>query len=290
MLCPKDTPERTGRYGSHKPAHLPLTVNPLGQPTHAPIVLVPGACLGGWAWREVAGSLRANGHEVYPVTLTGLGERVHLARPDVGLETHITDVVNLFDFEGLEEAVLVGHSYAGVVVTGVADRRPERLSAVVYLDTGPLPDGTAIVDAQSPQQAEHQRAAVEREGDGWRWPVPDRDVLASGLYGSVSGLDERHFRLFEERATPQPYATFTSPLRLTDGSPAPIRRVAITCSAGGLDLSTLRDLIAQGDPRVAVFAGPEWELHELPTGHWPMLSLPGPLADLLREIAVSRTR
>jgi pimeloyl-ACP methyl ester carboxylesterase len=255
----------------------------------APIVLVPGACLGGWVWRDVAFSLRASGHEVYPVTLTGLGERVHLAHPGVELETHVADVVNLLDFEGLEGAVLVGHSYAGVVVTAVADRRPERLSAVVYLDTGPLQDGTAIIDVQSPQQRQNQRAAVEREGEGWRWPVPDHAVLASGLYGSASGLEERHFRLLEERATAHPYATFTSPLRLTGRSPARIRRVAILCSAGGLDLATVRDLIAQGDPRVAVFAGPEWELHELPTGHWPMLSLPGPLADLLQGIAASHT-
>lgn len=254
-----------------------------------PLVLVPGACLGGWVWRDVARSLRASGHDVYPVTLTGLGERVHLARPDVDLDTHVADVVNLLDYEALEGAVLIGHSYAGVVVTAVADRRPERLSTVVYLDTAPLPDGTAIVDVQSPEQREQQRAAVERDGDGWRWPVPDRELLASGLYGSVIGLDERHFRLLDERATAHPYATFTAPLRLTDTPPAAVKRVAILCSAGGLDLATVRDLIAQGDPRVAVFSGPEWELRELPTGHWPMLSLPGPLADLLHEIAQSST-
>src|SRR5438034_191891 len=85
-----------------------------------------------------ATGLRKHGHDVHPVTLTGLGDRVHLARSDVGLETHITDVVNLLDYEDLRDVVLVGHSYAGVVVTGVADRRPERLAAVVYLDTGPL--------------------------------------------------------------------------------------------------------------------------------------------------------
>ncbi len=143
-----------------------------------PIVLVPGACLGGWAWREVAARLRALGHEVYPVTLTGLGERVHLASREVDLETHIADVVNLLDYEDLSDAVLVGHSYAGVVVTAVADRRPERLRAVVYLDTGPLPDGIAIVDVQTPEQRERQRREAEQGGDGWLWPVPDRDTLA----------------------------------------------------------------------------------------------------------------
>jgi hypothetical protein len=159
---------------------------------------------------------------------------------------------------------------------------------VVYLDTGPLPNGTAIVDVQSPEQREHQQRAVTEQGDGWRWPVPDRDTLASGLFGSVSGLQESHFRALEERGTPQPYATFTSPLRLAGGQPSDVHRVAIFCSAGGLDLATLRQAIDAGDPRTAVFAEPGWELHELPTGHWPMLSDPGPLADLLFETTKSQ--
>jgi pimeloyl-ACP methyl ester carboxylesterase len=99
-----------------------------------PVVLVAGACLGGWAWREVTVRLRALNHDVYPVTLTGLGERVHLANPDVDLETHIADVVNVLDYEDLTDVVLVGHSYAGIVITGVADRRPDRIGAVVYAD------------------------------------------------------------------------------------------------------------------------------------------------------------
>jgi pimeloyl-ACP methyl ester carboxylesterase len=183
------------------------------------------------------------------VTLTGLGERVHLATPSVDLDTHITDVVNLLDYEGLEDAVLLGHSYAGVVITGVADRRPDRLSSVVYLDTGPLPDGVAIVDVQSPEQREQQQRAVRERGDGWRWPVPDRDTLVSGLFGSVSGLQESHLRALEEWGTAQPYATFTSPLRLAGGQPRELRRVAVFCSAGGMDLATLRLLIEQRDPR-----------------------------------------
>src|SRR5215207_4406002 len=129
------------------------------------LVLVPGACLGGWAWREVATRLRALGHDVYPVTLTGLGERVHLAHKHIDLETHIADVVNLLDYEGLDDAVLVGHSYAGIVITGVGGRRPEPLNALVYLDTSPLPPGVAIADVQPPEQREQQRSEVERHGD-----------------------------------------------------------------------------------------------------------------------------
>jgi pimeloyl-ACP methyl ester carboxylesterase len=251
-----------------------------------PLVLVPGACLGGWAWRDVAARLRARGHdEVFQVTLTGVGERVHLARPEVDLETHIADVVNLLDYEDLQDAVLVGHSYAGVVVAGVADRRPQRLYAVVYLDTGPLPDGMAIADVQSPEQRDRQRRDVDERGDGWRWPVPDRVALEPGTYGSVSGLEDRHFALLAERGTPQPYATFTTPLRLEHERPPGVRRVAIFAAANGMGVAALRELIAAGDPRGGVFAAPDWELHELPTGHWAMFSAPDALGDLLHEIA-----
>jgi pimeloyl-ACP methyl ester carboxylesterase len=249
------------------------------------IVLVPGACLGGWAWREVAARLRAHSHDVFEVTLTGLGERVHLAHPGVDLETHIADVVNLLDYNALEDAVLVGHSYAGSVITAVADRRPQRLRAVVYLDTSPLPDGTAIVDLQPPEQRERQRRAVERDGDGWKWPVPDRATILAGTFGSASGLDDEQLQLIAARATPQPYATMTSPLRLVHGKPPGVRRAAIFCSANGVDVASLRELIARGDSRAEVFADADWELHELPTGHWAMLSLPGPLADVLDQIA-----
>jgi pimeloyl-ACP methyl ester carboxylesterase len=249
------------------------------------VALVPGACLGSWAWREVAARLRAQGHDVFPVTLTGLGERVHLAHPGVDLETHIADVVNLLDYNALEDAVLVGHSYAGSVVSAVADRRPKRLGAVVYLDTSPLPDGTAIVDVQPPEQRERQQRAVERDGEGWKWPVPDRATIVAGTFGSASGLDDEHLRLIAERATPQPYATMTAPLRLARGKPPGVRRAAIFCAANGIDLASLRELIAHGDPRAEIFADDDWELYELPTGHWAMLSLPGALADLLHQIA-----
>jgi pimeloyl-ACP methyl ester carboxylesterase len=250
-----------------------------------PIVLVAGACLGGWAWRDVAWHLRGAGHDVHPATLTGLGERVHLARPEVDLETHIADVVNLLDYEGLEDAMLVGHSYAGVVITGVADRAPERLGSLVYLDTAPIADGTAIVDAMSPEQRERQERDVHERGDGWRWPVIDRETLASGMFGSAVGLDDAQLRAIEERGTPQPYATFTSPLRLTGSAPPTYRRAMIICTAGGMSAATVRQLIEQGDPRVATLAAPHWELYELPTGHWPMFSLPDGVADLLHRIS-----
>jgi pimeloyl-ACP methyl ester carboxylesterase len=257
----------------------------MSDPEGKPIVLVPGACLGGWCWRHVASKLRDADHDTFPVTLTGLGEREHLARPDVDLVTHIEDVVNLIDYEDLHDAVLVGHSYAGIVVTGVADKRPERLDAVVYLDTSPLPTGMAIADVQSPQQREDQRESVERDGEGWRWPVPDRATLRSGAFGSAGGLSEEDLSLLLKRATPQPYATFTTPLRLQHDRPPGVRRAAIFCSDGGMSLAKLRELLANEDPRAALFSDQDWELHELATGHWSMFSAPEALAELLHRIA-----
>jgi pimeloyl-ACP methyl ester carboxylesterase len=254
-------------------------------PTGKPVVLVPGACLGGWCWADVAAQLRGAGHDVYPLTLTGLGDRVHLARPDVDLETHIADVTGVLDYEDLHDVVLVGHSYAGIVVTGAVDRRPERIDAVVYLDTSPLPGGMAIVDVQSPEQRELQRQAVDRDGDGWRWPVPDPETLRSGAFGSAAGLSDDALGRLLERATPQPFATLTTPLQLERAEPTDVRRVAIFCSDGGIGLATLRELLAKQDPRAAAFADPRWELHELPTGHWSMFSAPDALAALLDRIA-----
>ena len=94
----------------------------------ATYVLVGGAWLGSWCWQPIARRLRNRGHDAYPVTLTGLGERSHLASPEVNLDTHITDVVNLIEFEDLRDVFLLGHSYAGIVVTGAADRIPQRIA------------------------------------------------------------------------------------------------------------------------------------------------------------------
>ena len=117
-------------------------------------VLVPGAWLGGWAWEPVTRRLQAQGHDVHPVTFTGLGERSHLANPEVDLDTYIADVVDLVESEDLRDVVLVGHSYAGHVVTAVADRIPERISLLAYLDAGPSPDGAAFMDLQPPAARE----------------------------------------------------------------------------------------------------------------------------------------
>src|SRR5689334_5386000 len=152
----------------HASRGLPGQSTPGGGHIVATYVLVPGAWLGGWAWRDVTDRLRAAGHRVYPVTLTGLGERVHLGDPAVDLDTHVADVVNLLRFEDLTDVILVGHSYAGGVIGSVADRAPERIAQVVYVDSGPLGDGVALLDTYSPQGQPAVKREVAEAGDGWQ--------------------------------------------------------------------------------------------------------------------------
>jgi pimeloyl-ACP methyl ester carboxylesterase len=243
-------------------------------------VLVGGAWLGGWCWQSVARRLRDNGHDAYPVTLTGLGERVHLASSEVDLETHITDVTNLIAFEDLHDVVLLGHSYAGLVVTGVADRMPERISRLVYLDTAPLPDGVAVIDTYPTEARRYVEQQVKELGDGWRWPMPPREVLAN--FGSLEGLDGDQLSLLASRSVAQPFGTFTQPLRLTNPAREELPKLGIVCS---FSLDRVRRMIASDNPLFRGLAGPGWRFAELPTGHYPMFSRSEDLAELLLDLA-----
>jgi pimeloyl-ACP methyl ester carboxylesterase len=245
-------------------------------------VLVGGAWLGGWAWQPVARRLRGSGHEVHPVTLTGLGDRSHLARPEVDLDTYLADVVNLIEVEDLRDVVLVGHSYAGIVVTGVADRVPERLSLLAYLDAGPSPDGVAFIDSQPPEARELLERLVERDGDGWRLPMPSWEELEGVMGASLEGLGPTERARMRAHAAAQPFRTWTQPLSLSD-NPARqgLAKLLISCS---IPLDQVRELAAAGHPWFAELAGPGWSFLELPTGHWPMFSRPEPLAALLDQV------
>ena len=247
----------------------------------AVFVLVGGAWLGGWCWQPVARRLREAGHETYPVTLTGLGERSHLSNPEVNLDTHITDVVNLIEFEDLRDVVLLGHSYAGIVVTGAADRVPERIAQLVYLDSGPVPDGVSFLDTQPPEIREHTERQVAEHGNGWLIPVPSWEELENVNGASLEGLGDWERRLMRSRAVAQPFGTYTQPLRLqkrADGAPT------TTLIANSFPLAKVREMIASGHPWFRDLGGPEWRLLELPTGHWPMFSRPDDLAEVLLSL------
>lgn len=126
----------------------------------ATFVLIPGGWCGGWVWKYVTPPLRRAGHEVYPVTLTGMGERAHLTHKDVDLDTHIQDVVSVLVYEELTDVWLVGWSFGGMVIAGVADRVPERLAQLVYLDAAEPQDGQSNYDMAGPEtRAEEENLA-----------------------------------------------------------------------------------------------------------------------------------
>ncbi|MFG2103852.1 alpha/beta fold hydrolase [Micromonospora echinaurantiaca] len=239
----------------------------------ATFVLVPGFWLGGWAWREVAATLRGQGHEVHPVTLTGVAERAHLAGPEVGLETHTTDIVRLIEVEDLRDVLLVGHSGGGLPVTQAADRIPDRIARVVYVESGPMPDGMSQFDSNPPEEQERLRAQI---GDGHLLPPPAWDPAADPE--NLAGLDDAALALLRARATPHPLRAATDPVRRTGGRAVPTALVAST-----FPLPMVEEMIAQGHPFFAGLAG--GQLHALPTGHWPMLSEPKGLATVLDSIA-----
>jgi pimeloyl-ACP methyl ester carboxylesterase len=175
--------------------------------------------------------------------------------------------------------VLLGHSYAGLVVTGAADRIPERISELVYLDTAPLPDGGMLIEKFPPEARQRTEKQVEESGEGWRFPIPPKEELAN--MASLEGVDEDHLRLLYSRATPQPFGTYTQPLRLKNPAREALPKVGIVCS---FSLAQVNEMIASENPLFREFAGPNWRFVELPTGHWPMFSRPGDLAELLLDL------
>ena len=228
----------------------------------------------------IARRLTEQGHDAYPVTLTGLGERVHLASPQVNLETHITDVVNLLELEDLHDVSLLGHSYAALVVTGAADRMPGRISQLVLVDIGPALDGVALIETFEPEAREQVEQQVEDLGEGWRLPMPPWEELAE--QGSLQGLGDEQRRLMRSRAVEQPFATYTQPLRLENpaGREA-LSKVGILCS---FSLEQVQAMIASGEPAFSELGSPKWRFVELPTGHWPMFSRPDDLAEVLLDL------
>ena len=160
--------------------------------------LVHGTTAGGWVWKDIASRLRDAGHKVHTPTLTGLGERAHLLSRAVGLDTHITDVVNVLSYRGLHDVLLVGHSYAGMVITGVADCVPERIAGLVYFDAVVPENGESSLDLVAPEVRQEMEQRVRTKGDGWLVPVMrgPNDVPAKN--------------------TPHPWKSWTDPLRLAN--------------------------------------------------------------------------
>jgi pimeloyl-ACP methyl ester carboxylesterase len=166
-------------------------------------VLVHGAWHGSWCWKRVRSALQRQGHEVFTPTLTGVGERAHLLDPKVNLETHIQDVLNLIHWEELENVVLCGHSYAGCVVSSVADRIPEKIAHLVYLDAFVPETGQSLHDTLPEEQRAMQLDLCRQVGDGWKVPPIPAEVF------NVNATDRAWV---DSQCTMQPLATFQQPV------------------------------------------------------------------------------
>jgi len=220
--------------------------------------------LGAWAWHDVTAALRGAGHTVFPLTLTGVADRAHLLGPGVDLDTHIEDIVRLVEAEDLRDVVLVGHSYAGLPVSAAALRLRDRIARVVYVDSGPLPVGTSQLSMTGgPVPAGD--AVPPREWDAGKDPV------------LLAGLDEAALKVLRSRSTPHPAGSVAQPL----GARATSADLPTTLVACTFPLDQVRQMMAAGHPFFSGLA--EAEVVALPTGHWPMLSEPGALADVLEQ-------
>jgi pimeloyl-ACP methyl ester carboxylesterase len=170
-------------------------------------VIAHGAWSAGWAWKKMHTLLDVNGDRLFTPTYTGLGERAHLASPSNDLETHIQDVLGVLEYEDLRDVVLIGHSYGGMVATGVADRARDRIKHLVYLDAFVPRDGQSQVDLLPAERGARMRRDAERRGDGWR--VPPNPTPPD-----TSPIDEAWIAA---RRQPQSIACFEMPLRLRNG-------------------------------------------------------------------------
>jgi pimeloyl-ACP methyl ester carboxylesterase len=231
-------------------------------------VLLHGAFHGAWCWREVATMLRQRGHRVTTPTQTGLGERRHLLGPDITIETFIQDLVEHIRYEELSDAVLVGHSFGGIAITGAADRVPARIRQLIYLDSRIVQNGQSAFDTSLPALvAERRRQAAATGGLSLPAPSPESFGVPPGP------LAQRVARLL----TPHPFATMTNRLRLAHplGNGLPCTYIACTAPSYP-SLAQCRDWAR---------AQPGWGYRELATGHDAMITAPAATAALLEELA-----
>lgn len=226
-------------------------------------VLIHGAWHGSWCWTRVHRLLAASAHRVFTPTLTGLAERSHLLSRDVGLDTHVADVANLMQWEDLRDIVLVGHSYGGVVARHVADRMPDRIRSLIYLDAFVPENGKALVD-YLPDHGKGLRELAMAHGDGWKVPPIPASVFA------VNAADAAWV---DRQCTMHPLSSIEAPAQIS----------------GACDgIATIGYILARGhDLPFGQFharAGERgWWREELACGHDVMLDMPDELTALLLQ-------
>ncbi len=234
--------------------------------TEHTFVLVHGAWHGGWCWRRVSDLLERQGHKVFTPTLTGLGEHSHLLRAGINVSTHVTDIANLLKWERLSDVVLCGHSYGGMVVSGVAEKAGVAIGSIVFLDAFVPENGDSMADLTSQAVRDNLKIASER-GDLGVPPRPAAAFLVS----------EKDRAWVDAMCVPQPIGTMTEKMTLTGARERIGKKAYIRASAypnPGFDLAYTR-----------VKADKSWRTYEVPCGHDVMVDMPERLAEILVEVA-----
>jgi pimeloyl-ACP methyl ester carboxylesterase len=231
----------------------------------ATFVVAHGAWSAGWAWKKMRPLMQAAGHEFWTPTHTGLGERAHLAHPDVDLDTHIQDIMAVLETEDLNDVYLIGHSYGGMVATGVADRAGARIKHVIYLDAFAPKDGQSVFDLQQPEALARMRDGAQASGDGWR--LPSNPMPPDTAPEDVTWAMPRR--------KPQPIKTFEAKLKLSAEPSAP--RTYIYCKRARPD-DNFRQFLERAK-------GEGWRTYEIDASHNPHITAPDLLAGILQEIA-----
>ena len=227
-------------------------------------LLCHGAWSGGWAWKKMHPLMAQAGHRLVAPTFTGLGERAHLASPAIDLDTHIQDILNVIKFEDLSDLVLLGHSYGGMVATGVVDRARERVAQLIYLDAFVPDDGQSLFDLNEPGRAPMRELA--RAGDGWR--VPPNPTPPDTPPEDAAWLTARRVAM--------PIKCFETPLRLHGG--------ALTLPRSYVYATRITPADTFGRFAVRARSEPGWRYFEIDASHAPAVSAPGKLMAVLQEI------
>ena len=229
----------------------------------ATFVLVHGAWHGGWCWQEVDQDLSKKNYKVYTPTLTGLGERKHLINESVNIETHIKDIVNLIEMEDLNDVYLVGHSYAGAVIEGVADRIPERLHKLIFLDAMLFENGQSPISMQPEAVRKIQMENIRKKEN-----FKPFDVALFGV------TEPKMVSWVKQRLTPQPFQTFSQELHLNHKFGNGLPLVYIACTSPQLPIMKEMSEKVKSDKKL------KWKYLELATGHDAMLTGPEKLSEM----------
>lgn len=256
---------RCGALGLSTAAFWPAQAEPGQQAELPPFVLIHGSWHGGWCWRKLTPLLIRAGFPVHTLTLTGLADRAHLLTRDVGLETHVQDVASFLEFEDLRGAVLVGHSYAGLVIGAVAEKAARRIGRLVYLDAFIPGDGQSMFDHDPGFKRFAEANARDLRGVK---VLPAAPPLVLGV------TDARDSAWMKERLSPQPLLTYSQPVSMPEGKAKKLPRSFIWCS--GWEVTK---------PAAAQARQEAWDFHEIKSGHDVMVTRPDELAQILTGIA-----